>query len=386
MSEPGSPEPAVPQGIDLLEPFAQSRALTLGVELELQIVNTHDYDLTPGAADLLRVMKRARLTADVKPEITSSMVEMATGICENHADALAQLSTIRDEMVAAARKLNVGLSGGGTHPFQHWSERKIFDTPRFHQLSELYGYLSKQFTVFGQHVHIGCSSPDEALWLLHALSGYIPHFIALSASSPFVQGEDTGFQSARLNSVFAFPLSGRAPFTLTWKGFGEFFAKMTRTGVVRSMKDFYWDIRPKPEFGTIEVRVMDTPLTIGKAAAIAGYIQAVCCWLLEERPFQPTEDDYLVYTFNRFQACRFGFDGTYVDPRTAEHRSLRDDILATVERVSPHATALGCDAACRTLAEDAAGRGNDATWLREQFAAERNLPEVVRRQTLRWQE
>ncbi len=369
---------------EALGEFAESRPLTLGVELELQIVNTHDYDLSPTAADLLRVMKRSQ--SDVKPEITSSMVEMATGICENHADALAQLSAIRDELVAAARRLNVGLSGGGTHPFQHWSERKIFDTPRFHQLSEIYGYLSKQFTVFGQHVHVGCSSPDEALWLLHALSGYIPHFIALSASSPFVQGEDTGFQSARLNSVFAFPLSGRAPFVLTWQGFGEYFGKMTRTGVVRSMKDFYWDIRPKPEFGTIEVRVMDTPLTIAKAAALAGYIQAVSRWLLLERPFQPTEDDYLVYTFNRFQACRFGFDGTYVDPRSGEHRSLREDILATLERIRPHSSALGCEDACKQLGEDAASRGNDAGWIRQEYARERLLPEVVRRQTLRWRD
>ncbi|GAA4406828.1 YbdK family carboxylate-amine ligase [Quisquiliibacterium transsilvanicum] len=372
------------QAPEALEPFAESRALTLGVELELQIVNTHDYDLTSGSADLLRVMKRSRLTADVKPEVTSSMIEMATGICENHADALAQLSGIRDELVAAARKLNVGLSGGGTHPFQQWSERKIFDTPRFHQLSELYGYLTKQFTVFGQHVHVGCSNPDQALWLLHSLSGYIPHFIALSASSPFVQGVDTGFQSARLNSVFAFPLSGRAPFVLTWQGFGEFFGKMTRTGVVKSMKDFYWDIRPKPEFGTIEVRVMDTPLSIEKAAAIAGYIQAVSRWLLEERPVEPVEDDYLVYTFNRFQACRFGFEGTYVDPKTGAHRSLREDILSTIERIRPHAAALGCEAACRQLGEDAAGRGNDATWIRQQYAKELLLPEVVRRQTLRW--
>ncbi|HWS75209.1 MAG TPA: YbdK family carboxylate-amine ligase, partial [Quisquiliibacterium sp.] len=365
------PETTDTPAADQLQPFAESRPLTLGVELELQIVNTHDYDLTPGAIDLLRLMKRSQPTADVKPEITSGMIEMATGICEDHADALAQLSAIRDELVAAARKLNVGLTGGGTHPFQQWSERKIFDTPRFHQISELYGYLSKQFTVFGQHVHVGCPGPDEALWLLHALSGYIPHFIALSASSPFVQGVDTGFQSARLNSVFAFPLSGRAPFVLTWKDFGVFFGKMTRTGVVKSMKDFYWDIRPKPEFGTIEVRVMDTPLTIDKAAAIAGYIQAVSRWLLEERPFQPAEDDYLVYTFNRFQACRFGFDGTYVDPRSGEHRSLRDDILATIERIRPHAAALGCEAACRQLGEDAAGRGNDATWIRAQYASER---------------
>jgi carboxylate-amine ligase len=120
-------------------------------------------------------------------------------------------------------------------------------------------------------VHIGCPGADLTLYLLHGISRYVPHFIALSASSPFVQGGDTGFQSARLNSVFAFPLSGRAPFVETWAAFEVFFEKMTATGAVKSMKDFYWDIRPKQEYGTIEVRVMDAPLTVRRAAQIAAY-------------------------------------------------------------------------------------------------------------------
>jgi carboxylate-amine ligase len=367
-----------------LETFTKSRALTLGVELELQIVGTHDYDLTPAAADLLRVLGKQKLPGAVVPEITDSMIELSTGICEDHADVLAQLGEIRDALVTAADKLGVALSGGGTHPFQDWSQRRIFDKPRFRQISELYGYLSKQFTIFGQHVHVGCPSADDALWLLHAIGRYIPHFIALSASSPFVQGTDTAFHSARLNSVFAFPLSGRAPFVLTWDDFGTYFAKMTRTGVVASMKDFYWDIRPKPEFGTIEVRVLDTPLTIEKAAAMAGFIQCLARWLRVEKPFAPEEDDYLPYTFNRFQACRFGLDGTFVDPKTGEHRTLRDDITATLARLEEHAIELRAEGALRFIRQELAGHGNDATWIRATQDRERLLPEVVRQQTQRW--
>src|ERR1035437_3071785 len=224
-----------------LEPFSESRSLTMGIELELQLVNLHDYNLVGSAEDLLRDVERQKLDMDVKPEMTSSMIEMATGICENYADALDQLTAIRDVLVASADRLNIGICGGGTHSFQHWGDQKIFDKPRFQYLSELYGYLAKQFTIFGQHVHIGCPGPDVALYVLHGLSRYIPHFIALSASSPFAQGDDTGFCSARLNSVFAFPLSGRAPFVDTWADFDVFFEKMTATGVVKSMKDFYWD-------------------------------------------------------------------------------------------------------------------------------------------------
>ena len=367
-----------------LEHFADSRPLTLGVELELQIVNVHDYDLSPSAADLMRLVGRRKFPGNVVPEITDSMIELSTGICSGHADALAQLGEIRDALVDSAARLNIGLCGGGTHPFQDWSERRIYDTPRFHQVAELYGYLSKQFTIFGQHVHIGCPGPDQALILLHGMSRFIPHLIALSASSPYVQGTDTGFASARLNSVFAFPLSGRAPFVLTWDDFRRFFEKMTRTGVVKSMKDFYWDIRPKPEFGTIEVRVLDTPLTIEKAAALAAYIQCLARWLRIERPYSPAEDDYLPYTFNRFQACRFGLDATFVDPKTGEHRSLRDDIEATFVALEVHAMELEAEGAIALLRAELAGPGNDASWIRDAFRRERLLPEVVRQQCRRW--
>ncbi|WP_116135769.1 YbdK family carboxylate-amine ligase [Trinickia diaoshuihuensis] len=367
-----------------LEPFINSKPFTFGVELEIQVVNTHDYDLTKAASDLMRLVKDHKVPGNITPEITESMIELSTGICNSHEEALSQLRTLRDTLVAAADQLNVGLAGGGTHAFQQWSERQIFDAPRFQYLSELYGYLAKQFTVFGQHVHIGCPDPDSALFLLHAMSRFIPHFIALSASSPYVQGVDTGFHSARLNSVFAFPLSGRAPFVLTWTAFEEYFSKMVATGVVNSMKDFYWDIRPKPGYGTIEVRVMDTPLSVDRAAAIACYIQTLARHLLVDRPFVPKEDDYLVYTFNRFEACRFGLGGTCINPQTGERRPIFEDILETLRVIEPHGEALHSSAALREIAGIAQGQVNDATWLRTVVAKEKSLHEAVRQQCLRW--
>ncbi len=367
-----------------LPPFATSQAFTLGVELELQVVGTYEYDLANGAADLLREVNVKGLVGEIKPEITGGMIELSTGICGDCVTATDQLTDLRGRLLAAADKLGLGLCGGGTHPFQHWHERRIVDAPRFRQLTDLYGYLMKQFTVFGQHIHIGCPDADSALRLLHMLGRYIPHFIALSACSPFVQGADTGFQSARLNSVFAFPLSGRAPFTLTWCEFETYFDKMTRTGVVAGMKDFYWDIRPKPEFGTIELRVMDTPLTIHKAAALAGCLQALARWLIIEKPFEPREDDYLVYTFNRFQASRFGLHGLIVDPQSGEQRPLRDDLIATLARVEPHAIDVRADAALSRLMQFVTRGESDADWLRAQYARERALSEVVELQCRRW--
>jgi carboxylate-amine ligase len=133
------------------------------------------------------------------------------------------------------------------------------------------------------------------------------------------------------------------------------------------MKDFYWDIRPKPEYGTIELRVCDTPLTVERAAALAGYLQALChCLLLRDEP-APSEDDYLVYNYNRFQACRFGLEGTITHPKTYETIPLREDILNTLRKIEPHAAQLGSGEAIGHLAIAAAG-ASDAGYLRRQFA------------------
>jgi len=365
-----------------LDAFHPSSPLTFGVELELQLVSLSDFNLTAASPDLMHLLKRKPFPGNVTPEITESMIEINSSVHTSYQPLLAELTEIRDTLVAASDTLNIGIAGGGTHPFQHWSDQRISAKPRYEYLSQLYGYLAKQFTVFGQHVHIGCANGDDAMYLLHALNRYLPHFIALSASSPYVQGHDSLFESARLNSVFAFPMSGRAPFTLSWQEFTDvYFAKMERTNIIKSMKDFYWDLRPKPEFGTIELRVCDTPLTVERAAALAGYLQALCRHLLEKREQapvadMPAEDDYLVYNYNRFQACRFGLDGSITHPKTYENMPMREDILATLEQMLPHAEALGSVDALRHLSQ-AVHDGSDATILRRHVEREGSVEGMV---------
>jgi carboxylate-amine ligase len=364
--------------------FKPSAALTLGVELELQILNRVDCDLVACASDLIALLARTGHPGDVKPEITQSMIEISTSVHDQYASLLQELRGVRDAVCKAADRLNLLISGGGAHPFQRWSERRIYEGPRFQHLSQLYGYLAKQFTVFGQHIHVGCVDGDSALHLLHALSRYIPHFIALAASSPYYQGVDTAFDSARLNSVFAFPLSGRAPFLLRWEEFVAFFERMRGYGIVESMKDFYWDIRPKPEYGTIEIRVFDTPLNVEKAAALAGYVQSLCRYLLVERPVDPAETIYDVYNYNRFQACRFGLDGVLIDPVSQQHRSIREDILATAQALRVHARELSAEGALEVIEQCAAQTGNDARWIRECYAGSRSFEDLMWQQSRAW--
>ncbi len=359
---------------DTLE-FKSSQPLTLGVELELQLVDRRDGDLTRAATDLLPLAQKVHPELDIKLEITESMIEVATAVQSTHPGVLADLRSLRDAVCAAAELLNVGVCGGGAHPFQMWPERHIADGPRMRYISELYGYLAKQFTVFGQHVHIGCPDADAAIRLVHGLSRYVPHFIALAASSPFAQGTDTAFDCARMNVVASFPLSGRMPFVRDWAEFNVYFAKMRSTGVVSSMKDFYWDIRPKPEFGTVEVRVFDTPLRVERAAALAIYTQGIAREILARPTLDMTEDAYLVYGFNRFQACRFGLQGETVDPLTLKRRALVDDVRETLGTIRRHGRPED-EEAWREI-KSCLDSGNDAAWLRARFAESGSLGSVV---------
>jgi carboxylate-amine ligase len=165
----------------------------------------------------------------------------------------------------------------------------------------------------------------------------------------------------------------------------QHFARMAATGVVHEMQDCLWDIRPRPTLGTLELRMMDAPLSIEKAAALAAVAQCLARWVLRERPAPPAIDgDDLVYELNRFQACRFGLDGLHVDPATGHTRVLRDDLDQLFTDIAPHAAALQADNAIRLLRAELSGLGNDAAVLRRTMHQERLLPEVVRQQVQRW--
>ncbi|HUL41018.1 MAG TPA: YbdK family carboxylate-amine ligase [Burkholderiales bacterium] len=364
--------------------FTQSQACTTGVELELQLLKSHDCNLARDAADLLARLGKVKHPGQVKPEITESMIELNSSI-HTHYTALAdELRTIRNVVVREAELLNLRVAGGGTHPFHQWSERRIYPTERFKHLLNLYGYLAKQFTVFGQHIHIGCPNGDDAVYLIHMLSRHVPHFIALSASSPFYQGEDTGFASSRLNAISAFPLSGTMPFVQSWDEFNAYFDRMYCFKIVESMKDFYWDIRPKPDYGTVEIRVCDTPLTVDKAARIAAFAQALANYYLTERPKRATRDIYLVYNYNRFQACRYGFAANFINAYDESHSSLGDDLIATLKLLAPYAETLESGSALNQLLDETAARRNDSYWLREQLKKSGSLNDVARLQSNLW--
>lgn len=365
-------------------PFTHSAPRSLGIELELQLTDPESGDLMPLAPELLERVSSMDIEDRVKPEITRSMIELNSSV-HSHPDPLLQeMKHLRAGVLDAADHLGMGIAGGGTHLFQRWSERKIFDSPRFEYLSKTYGYLARQFTVFGQHIHIGCVSGDEAIVLNQQLSGFVPHFIALSASSPYYEGVDTRFSCCRLNSVNGFPMAGHLPENVhDWAGFEAYFERLQRLGLVATIKDLYWDIRPKPEFGTVEVRVCDTPLTIERAVQLAAFAQALSVHLLKA-PQTPTPDHWFAYRMNRFQACRYGLEGTYIDGATGKRMQLKDHFQSMMPMLLRVADHLGTRKHLEALRDEIAADGGDAQWLRHRVETQGDLRAVVGQQVERW--
>lgn len=358
--------------------FTHSAALTLGVELELQLVSRRDFDLTRAATDLIGSLKYDERFGEIKLEITESMIEIST-MPQSTVDGIAaDLAGLRETLRTHCQRHNIAVCGGGTHPFHRWPERRICPGERFDNLYQRYGYLAKQFTVFGQHIHVGCTSADDAIWLTQALGVYVPAFIALSAASPFVDGVDTFFQSARLNAVSAFPLSGQCPPLADWAEFVRHFSFLQACGIAASIKDLYWDVRPKPEFGTVEIRVCDTPLSIEQASSLAALAQSLSRWLLRTRPALHTGLQAHVARYNKFQACRYGMAAMISDPVALCQRPLRESLLALLETLSEDARELGCEHWLKALIPIVSNDAGDAAWLRARHLAQGNLNDVVR--------
>lgn len=342
-----------------LPDFHVSEPFTLGIELEMQVVNPPGYDLSQDSSMLIDAVKNKITAGEVKHDITESMLELATDVCRDINQAAGQFSAMQKVVLQAAADHHLEICGGGTHPFQKWQRQEVCDNERYQRTLENFGYLIQQATVFGQHVHVGCASGDDAIYLLHGLSRFVPHFIALSAASPYMQGTDTRFASSRPNIFSAFPDNGPMPWVSNWQQFEALFRCLSYTTMIDSIKDLHWDIRPSPHFGTVEVRVMDTPLTLSHAVNMAGLIQATAHWLLTERPFKHQEKDYLLYKFNRFQACRYGLEGVITDPHTGDRRPLTEDTLRLLEKIAPSAHKIGASSAIEALHRQVVSGLND---------------------------
>lgn len=352
---------------------------TLGVEVEVQLVDRSTKDLTRAAASIL---ERASGITDLhlKSELTEAMVEINTEICASVREVGESLARQLGELrvLAWAQGLEIAISG--THPFQDWRERRIFPEKRYLQLLEKFQWLARRWTTFGMHVHVGIRDGDRAIAILNGLINYIPHLLALSASSPFWGGTDTGLVSSRAAVTESFPTGGLPPFLPSWKEFEKYFEVLTATGALGSIKDIYWDIRPHFDFGTIEVRIFDGIPTLRETLALVALVQCLVVWIDDQlekggRSPQIRMQRYWMAPENKWQAVRYGLEGQLITREGEERKSLREEVEKLVEILKPVSISLGCSEELLSVREILRS-GTSAARQRQVFAETGSLKAV----------
>ena len=317
--------------------FTKSEALTFGMELELQLVDDATGQLSPCSAELWTELKVLPEHERFTLEATRSTMEVTSSI---HHDADALEAETRENVLTLkkiARRQGADLRGGGTHILQFWNEREFTETDRALELQAKYGFLPKRFSTYGMHVHIGVPGKEDAIQLANVLQSLCPLFIALSAASPFQQGVDTGFCSARPLESLVYPYGGPMPRVTSWAEFETIAQEIFDSGLAKTLKDIYWDVRPKPEFGTVEVRVFDTPLSVRKAVALAAFTRACAGLALKgQLGYAPLAIPFNTERVSRFMACRDGMDARLFNPAVSEWMPARQWLAMLVERIEQH--------------------------------------------------
>ncbi|RFU21708.1 glutamate--cysteine ligase [Geodermatophilus marinus] len=329
-------------------PFHSSERASLGVEWELQLVDRETRELTAGAVEILREMtpEGAAEHPKAKHELLQSTVEIITGICTTVAEAKADLAGTLAEVCAAAEARGLGVMCAGTHPLTDWQTQQISPKERYLQLVEKMQWLARRLQIFGVHVHVGVRAPEKAIPIVNALTQFVPHFLALSASSPYWVGADTGLASARSKVFEGMPTAG-LPYQLSgWDRFEKYMDTLISTHTIESVREVWWDIRPHPDFGTVELRICDGLPTLDEVGAVAALSQC----LVEQFDTQldrgytlPTPADWVLRE-NKWRAARYGLDADIVVDEKGTVRPVRQAISDLVEDLAPTARRLGCSA------------------------------------------
>ena len=329
-------------------PFRSSERASLGVEWELQLVDRDTRELSQGAIEILEQLRPegAEEHPKAKHELLQSTIEIITGVCTTVAEAKADLAGTLAEVVAAADERNLALLCAGTHPFTDWQTQLISPKERYLQLVERMQWMARRMQIFGVHVHVGVRAPEKAIPIVNALCQYIPHFLALSSSSPFWVGCDTGLASSRTKIFEGMPTAG-LPYQLEgWAEFEEYMETLISTGSIDSVREVWWDVRPHPDFGTVELRICDGLPTLDEIGAVAALAQC----LVEQFDTQldrgytlPTPASWVLRE-NKWRASRYGLDADIVVDEKGTVRPVRQAIVDLVEELRPTAKRLDCEA------------------------------------------
>ncbi len=360
--------------------FSPSDGTSLGIEWELQLVDAVTGELTSGASKVLGVLGEpfGGEHPKAKFELLESCIEVITGICRTVPEAMADLAGTVEEVRTVATPLGLDLMCSGTHPTTDWATQQISPNPRYAALIENMQWLARRLQIFGVHVHVGVRGAEKAIPIVNALSAYIPHFLALSASSPFWMGTDTGLASARSKVFEGLPTAG-LPYQLAgWEQFESFMETLLASGTIESIKEVWWDIRPHPVFGTVELRICDglpTLTEVGMVAALAQCLVETLDTQLDRGYTLPTPSRWIVRE-NKWRAARYGLEAQIITDERGSTAPLRTELEGLVAELMPVAGRLGCTEQLASVA-DVLAAGASYQRQRAVVAAGGSLRDVV---------
>lgn len=327
-------------------PFAPSRRRSVGLEWELQIVDRRTRELVAAADELLGELRQpdGQAHPKVKTELLQSQLELITGICDTVGEARADLAATVAELTAVADARGMGLMCAGTHPFSHWNNQKITPDPRYEQLVDQLQWIARRFQIFGVHVHIGLSVRDHVIPVLNAVSRYLPHFLALTASSPFWIGHDTGLASARIKVFEGLPRGGLPYQFDDWRAFEDLMDTLLAAGAIDTVREVWWDVRPHPDFGTVELRICDGLPTLEEIATTAALFQCLVEQfdLMCRRGEPPGAPNAWLLRENKWLATRYGLDAEFIEDESGRTVPVRAALRNLVGELTPIAHTLGC--------------------------------------------
>jgi glutamate---cysteine ligase / carboxylate-amine ligase len=312
--------------------FGQSSPWSLGVEEEVMILDAETLALAPGVEGLVAWAEARPLPGVLKMELLASMVELATGICESPSEALAALRELRACASEGAQEQGQKIAAAGTHAFSLPTAQQIAPDPRYREFVEYAGISARRQAVCGLHVHVGMPSAEACMVALEGVLAWLPLVLALSANSPFLGGEETGLASSRAEVLAELPRAAAPPFFASYGEWESFVERFVELGLADGYTRFWWDVRPHPRFGTLEIRVPDQPTSVELTAAFVALLQALCKSVVEGGPAKPAQRGD--YAQNRWAALRFGPRAELIHPegdRVLPAPELTYELLALIE-------------------------------------------------------
>jgi len=324
-----------------------SKGTTLGVEWEVQLIDAQTRMLRQDAGMVLAGLPGLAENGEhpqMRYELMQSTIEVVTGVCGTVSEAKADLARSMKDLQQTAAPHGIVLAGSGTHAVSDWRDAKVAPSQRYAELVDQIQWPARRLQTCATHIHVGLRDETRVMPIINALAVYLPHILGLTASSPFWSGHDTGMASTRTVVFGALPNAGPPPGLPDWPAFESYMATQLRAGTIRTIKEVWWDIRPHPDFGTVEVRVADSLPTFREVGMLAAIVQCLVQLFdaqLDRGYVLPRRSPWVIAD-NKWRATRYGLDAMVITNEAGATAPLRDEIFELLRDLEPVAWRLGC--------------------------------------------